>query len=166
MASHRLCYIGPYAKKRAKELPACTRTLSPPRPPGMSTFAPPTPRICSPSCRRPWPRAKRPGTARRATARRRCVEAIQWFPYHHVASGSVEPQLVTVLVAHRALKAVGAQRRADPLEAQRLYQRDRSGVARVHLSHDDPYPVVLERVPQHARATLPCIALTPERHEH
>jgi hypothetical protein len=38
--------------------------------------------------------------------------------------------------AHRFLKAVGVQRCADPLEAQSLCQRDRSGVARVHLCHN------------------------------
>ena len=38
--------------------------------------------------------------------------------------------------AHRSIKAVGVQRCADPLEAQSLCQRDRSGVARVHLCHN------------------------------
>jgi hypothetical protein len=45
-------------------------------------------------------------------------------------------QLVTVLVAHRALEVISAQCSADPLEAKDLRERDRSGVARVHLCHN------------------------------
>src|SRR5690348_7438950 len=74
-------------------------------------------------------------------------------------------EFIAVLVTDRALEEVRAGDCGDARKSESLDELDGTGIARIDLGGDPADLIILEQVGEHARASLPRIALPPEWHK-